>query len=144
MRSDGPSRIGTAFTALIGFGTGVFLGMITGSMLGDVDHDRVKRAVRRIRPREPDVPDDPVQLERELREAFKARPATRSVDITARALGSGMVELTGTVPTERTRELADQVARTVPGADVIVNRLLVKGLEAPDQPDPSIKGSGNA
>lgn len=144
MPSSGVSRIATAFTALIGFGAGVLLGMVAGEMLGDVDRDRVKRVVRRIRPREPEVPDDPIQLERDVSEAFKARPATRSVDITARALGSGMVELTGIVPTERTRELADQVARTVPGAEVIVNRLLVRGLETPDQPDPSISGSGNA
>jgi osmotically-inducible protein OsmY len=42
------------------------------------------------------------------------------------ALGDGIVELTGTAPDVITRQLAGDIARDVPGAVVVVNRILVE------------------
>ena len=47
----------------------------------------------------------------------------------ATALGDGLVELTGTVPSDLDRQLVAEVARSVAGAEVVVNRILVEGTD---------------
>jgi hypothetical protein len=107
--------------------------------MGDVDADRMKRALKKLRPSEEDLPDtDPADLERDLREAMAIRPEVRNLDIGVRALGEGLVELTGIAPDETTRTIAGKVAERVPGADVVVNRILVEGIDTTDQPTASI------
>ncbi len=41
------SGLGLALTGAVGFGAGLLFGLVAGGLLGDVDSDRVKRAVRR-------------------------------------------------------------------------------------------------
>ena len=120
-----------ALLSVLGFCAGLVFGMVAGSSMGNVDSDRVKRAVRRLRPGdEPD--EDAVQIEHELIEALRTNPTTRDFNLGVRALGGGLVELTGIVPDEATRDLAGSLARNVLGADIVVNRVLVEGMDIPE------------
>ncbi len=137
-RSDHESGsvLGLALTGAFGFGAGLLFGIVAGELLGDVDQDRVKRAVRRFR--SPDTDDDEsaegdVRLEYDLLEVLKGNPATRQLDLNVSALGGGLVELTGTAPNETTRELAADLARGVLGTEVVVNRILVDGTDTNGQ-----------
>ena len=129
------SALGLAFTGAFGFGAGLLFGLVFGGLLGDVDQDRVKRAVRRFRPGDDRLPDDEEEdrVEHDLLDALKNNPATRQLDLSVSALGGGLVELTGTAPDETTRELAADLARGVLGADVVVNRILVEGTDTNGQ-----------
>jgi hypothetical protein len=62
---------------------------------------------------------------------FKSTAATRKLNLSARALDGGLIELTGVVPDERTRQVAGDAAAGVSGADIIVNRILVQGRDVP-------------
>ena len=116
-------------------------GLVAGELLGDVDRDRMKRAIDRLRRTEGDVVDDPDQLERDLAEAIAQHPELRELNISVRALGNGLVELAGLVPDEASRRVATRVARRVPGADVVVNRILVDGIDTKDQPAATISSA---
>lgn len=123
--------LGLALLGAVGFGAGLLFGLVAGGLLGDVDSDRVRRAVRRLRPAEgeDEVDEGLDRLEHELLDVLKHNPATRRLNLTVRALGGGLIELAGTAPDELTRELAADLARGVMGADVIVNHVLVEGTD---------------
>jgi hypothetical protein len=129
------SGLGLALTGAVGFGAGLLFGLVAGGLLGDVDSDRVKRAVRRLRPTdEEDAVDEGLdRIEHELLDVLKHNPATRQLSLTVRAMGGGLIELAGTAPDETTRELAAELARGVMGADVIVNHVLVEGTDTNEQ-----------
>jgi osmotically-inducible protein OsmY len=63
--------------------------------------------------------------------AFKTTSATRRLGLSARALDGGILELTGIVPDERTRQVAGETAERVAGAEIVVNRILVQGRDVP-------------
>jgi osmotically-inducible protein OsmY len=112
----------------------LLFGLVVGELLGDVDRDRVRRTVRRFRPMDDEESTDGDELlEHALLDVFKGNPATRELDLNASALGGGLVELTGTAPDETTRELAAELARGVIGAEVVVNRILVDGVDTNGQ-----------
>jgi osmotically-inducible protein OsmY len=107
-------------------------GLISGGLFGRVNSDRFQQAVSRLRSSGRSEDEDPDQLERDLLTTLRSNPTTRRLDLGVRALGGGLVELTGNVPEEATRELAGRLARAVPGADVVVNRILVDGKDTAD------------
>ena len=119
---------------VVGLGLGFVCGIVLSEMLGNVDSDRFKSAVRRIRDGSDEEPPDPEQLERNLLSALRGNPITRQAEIDVQAFGDGLIELKGTVPDERTRDIARDLAQSVAGADVIVNRLLVEGVDTHEQP----------
>lgn len=120
---------GIALAAAAGFGMGLLAGLVAGEWLGDVDADRVRRAVDRLRP--VDGSADGAGIERSVRGALEADPGTRYLKARPRVLGEKLLELTGRVPTAAARERAAAVAqRAVPGFTVI-NRLLVEGQDVP-------------
>ncbi len=129
------SGLGIALTGAVGFAAGLLLGLVAGGLVGDVGSSRVGRAVRRLRPDddEESAGEDAERVEHELLDVLKRNPATRHLHLTVLALGGGLVELTGTVPDETTRELAADLARGVLGGDVIVNRILVEGTDTSQQ-----------
>ncbi len=127
------SPVGAAITAAFGFACGLVVGMVAGEMLGDVRSDRVRRAVGRLRGhKEPPV--DPELIREAVQEALREHDVTRRFDITVHAPGAGLIELTGLAPDAVARQAAGDVARAVPGADVVVNRILVNGSDLPPQP----------
>jgi osmotically-inducible protein OsmY len=74
---------------------------------------------------------DPDTIERTVQDALRHSPETRHVAAKVHALGDGLVELTGTAPDAASRRAAGDTARSVPGAEVVVNRILIEGNDAP-------------
>ncbi len=117
-----------ALAAAAGFGAGLFAGIVLGEWLGAVHPDRVRRLFRgRVAPE----PSDPSQVERAVLRALRGASATRRLNLGARVLDGGVVEITGVAPDERTRHMAGEAAAAVAGADVVVNRILVEGRDVP-------------
>jgi len=109
-------------------------GIVLSEMLGNVDSDRFKSAVRRIREGNDEEPPDPAQIERDLLSALRGNPTTRQAEIDVHAFGEGLIDISGTVSDERTRDIARELASAVAGSDVIVNRILVEGIDTHEQP----------
>ena len=58
LRRHHRETLGTALVGAVGFGAGLVVGLVGGSLLGDVDSDRVQRVVRRFRPEGESSEDD--------------------------------------------------------------------------------------
>jgi len=130
-REDGV--IGIALSAALGFASGLVVGMFVGEAAGDVNSERVRGAVRRLRGgRTP--PAEPSIIAQAVRHALRDHHATSHLAITVHAPGPGLIELSGLVSDAIARREAGDVARGVPGADVVVNRILVNGSDLPPQP----------
>ena len=71
------------------------------------------------------------ELAREVTEVLDANPTTRRMGIRAAAIGNGVVELKGTAQDESERELAANLVRNNTSAPVVINRILVEGIEIP-------------
>jgi len=124
--------LGIALATAAGLGAGVLAGIVAGEFLGDLGTERVRGAVGRLRrPAAPETPLDPAQLETAVVDALSGHPKTEQLTVGVRALGDGVVELSGTAPTAAARQAAGKVARTVRGAGVVVNRILVEGDDVP-------------
>ncbi|NIM50241.1 MAG: BON domain-containing protein [Gemmatimonadales bacterium] len=121
-----------ALSTAAGLAMGVMAGLVAGASVGRVSSDRVRRVVGRLRSaRSAEPPQDPGTVERAVSAALEENPTTRDLTISVRGLGDGVVELTGTAPDPTARRLAGKLARGVPGADVVVNRVLVEGDDVP-------------
>ncbi len=135
---DDRQIFGITMAAVAALGIGLLMGMVAGELIGTVDGQRVRGVVRRLRQGEPDEPEDVEFLERDLLGALRSNPTTRQLDLGVKALGGGMVEVTGAVPDERTRELAASLLKKVRGVETVVNRVLVEGVDIADAaPSPS-------
>lgn len=131
--------IGIALSAAVGFASGLAAGMIVGEMLGDVHADRVRRALGRLR-KKPAAPISPDRVIAAVQDALREHDTTRDLDITVHSSGAGLVELTGMAPDAVARHTAGEIARDVPEADVVVNRILVIGSDLPPEPIASSPG----
>ena len=131
-RHDEPTNnLGVALVGALGFATGLLVGLVSVGLLGDVDSDRVRRAVRRLRPYvdEDETEDRQDEVEDSLLSTLESNPATRGLNLEVHALGGGLVEITGVAPDQRTRELAGELARDILGSAIVVNRVLVEGTD---------------
>lgn len=117
---------GIALAAAAGFGLGVLAGLVTGEWLGRMNPERVRLAVRRLRPQLATAR-DPRAVERALLRALRTDPQTRNLGIEVKTIAPGLIELTGRVPSAQLRRHAGETAQLAAGDDVIVNRLLVEG-----------------
>ena len=121
-----------ALATAAGLGLGVLAGIVGNELLGDLGPDRVKGAVRRLRRSERETLEvDPQDVERAVVAALAEHPKASDLAIGVRALGDGVVELSGTAPDTAVRRIAAKVARGVAGAEVVVNRILVEGDDVP-------------
>ena len=129
---DRDGALGLTLAAVAGFALGFVGGAVLGGSVGDVHADRVKQALGRLSRsgRHP----SPEQLEHAVRDALRADEATRDLDLEVHAAGEGLIELTGAVTDALARRAAGDVARAVPGVDVVVNRILLKGSDLPPTP----------
>jgi hypothetical protein len=123
---------GVALAAAAGFGMGLLAGLAAGEWLGDVDADRVRRAVKQLRP--PTGPPDAPGLERTVRDALEADAGTRYLKVRPRLLGEKLLELVGRVPSATARERAGAVAQAAVPGFTVINRLLVEGQDVPSGP----------
>lgn len=126
---EGGARLGIAVSAALGLGVGVVVGLVAGELMGNVNPDRVRHAMRRVRRRTGEQAENPGAVEREILSILRSNAATRGLPLTVRSMAPGLVELTGTAPDEATREVAGRLARGVPGARTLVNRILVDGRD---------------
>lgn len=126
-RSEGVAGIALAVAA--GLGVGLLAGLVAGEWLGDVDADRVRRVVRRLRPVE--APPDAAGIERTVRNALSAEAGTRYLKARPRVLGEKLLELVGRAPTPAARERAAAVAQRAAPGFTVINRLLVEGQDIP-------------
>ncbi len=135
IRQQDEDWLGIALSAAAGLAAGLVAGLVLGDQVGEVNSDRVRQAVRRLRPGDrSEALEDPELVERAIEEALDEHPAAEHMRVSVRALGDGIVELTGTAPDATARALATDLARGVAGADVVVNRILVEGNDVPRQP----------
>jgi osmotically-inducible protein OsmY len=127
---EGQGVTGIALSATLGLVVGVVGGVILGEFFSNVSAAPVRQARRLLHPGGSGgaVIDTDV-LERSVYEALGGDPDTESLGIVVTALGDGIVELTGTVRDAMERQLAGDVARSVIGADIVVNRILIEGSD---------------
>lgn len=123
-----------ALAAAAGFGLGLLAGLVAGEWLGDVDAERVRRAVKQLGP--PPGPPDAPGLERTVRNALEAEAGTRYLKVRPRLLGEKLLELVGRVPSPAARERAGAVAQAAVPGFTVINRLLVEGQDVPRGPAP--------
>ncbi len=126
VKQNGDDATGLALVAALGVGIGVIGGILLGEFLGGVNATRVRDAARRLLASGDDVPRDPKLIEETVTTALHENPETSGAQVGVHALGDGIVELTGTAPDAIIRQLAGDIARDVPGAVVVVNRILVE------------------
>lgn len=118
---------GIALSATLGLGVGLIGGMLLRAFLTNIGTQPLKTAVCSLRKAETDETVDPGELEQAVSAALEEDPDTRALGIGVEALGDGIVELTGSAPDPLSRQIAGDITRSVPGADIVVNRILVKG-----------------
>lgn len=118
---------GIALSAALGFGIGFIGGVFLRGFLSGLNTEPVRNAVRSLRKPEPSDTPDLEEIERAVLDSLDDDPDTRGLSIQVEALGDGIVELTGTTPDPLSRQIAADLARNVPGADIVVNRILVEG-----------------
>ena len=125
--------IGTTLAAATGLLAGLAAGMLISSLAGNVDRDRVRRAVQRWRGGDRAARNQD-ELAREVRDLLRSSPETRAAKIGVHAVGAGLLELTGSAPDAEMRRTAGEMAQAYPGVDVVVNRILVPGTDLPPRP----------
>ena len=142
VKREGDKVTGIALSAALGLGIGVIGGILVRQFLSDLATEPVKNAVRGLRRPGSAEPADQTDLERAIESALDADPDTHSLNVKVEALGDGIVELTGTTPDPLSCQIAADIARGVPGADIVVNRILVDAegssvSESPSRPEVS-------
>ena len=121
--------------SLVGLGLGLVAGVALGGWLGPV-----RRPPRMETPGDDAVPEvaplKPALAERAVRQALGQDPDLSQLDLRPLAVGAGVVELHGWVPSRALRARAARLAGRVPGIDSLVNCLLVHGED--DAVEPSV------
>lgn len=123
------------WTAL-GAGAGLLAAIALSEWVGDVNRGRVRRIAERFREHEPTRLTASASA-RAVQVALDAEPRLAGLQIEARAVGRGAVELRGWVPSRSIRTLAGRTALAVPGIESVINSLLVRGEDdRPSQEHP--------
>jgi len=118
---------GIALSAALGFGLGIVGGMLLRGFVGGANAEPMQNAVRRLKQPHGETKQELGAIEDAVIEAWEDDTDLRSMPLTVEALGDGIIEITGTASTSMTRQLAGDVARSVPGADVVLNRIHIEG-----------------
>jgi osmotically-inducible protein OsmY len=122
------SVLGIAVTAVAAFALGAVAGMALGGA-GAVQPRRVKETIGRIGRRH--APPSSETLEQAVLAALREDEATSDLDLHVQAVEPGLLELTGVVTDATVRRIAGDIARAVPGVDVVVNRIMTRRGPAP-------------
>jgi hypothetical protein len=116
---------------------GAVAGYVVGGQLGRVTAHRVKRALKRRRRRRGALrpgdwtDDDAESLVARTVDALRGNPVLAQRPVRVRALGPGLVELSGLVESHAEAQRAGQIARRLQGVHDVINRLLVPGVDTP-------------
>jgi osmotically-inducible protein OsmY len=124
--------LGIVVTAVGAFALGAVAGMVLGGV-GAVQPRRVRETIGRIRRGR--TPPRPEALEQAVLAALREDEATSDLDVHVQAVEPGLLELTGVVTDATLRRIAGDIARSVPGVEVVVNRIMTRrGGPAPAFP----------
>jgi len=115
--------LGIVLTAVGAFALGAMAGMAMGGAVGKVHRGRVRDTFSRIGRGSAKKPAD---LEQLVLAALREDEATSDLDLHVIVADQGLVELTGVAPDATLRRVAGDIARAVPGVEVVVNRILVR------------------
>lgn len=127
MRHDethGAGVLGIVLTAVGAFAIGTAAGMALGGSVGAVHRGRVRDTFGRLSRGARRVPEDLAQA---VTAALREDEATSDLDVHVQIGDQGLVELTGVVSDATVRRVAADVARAVPGVEVVVNRIMLRG-----------------
>lgn len=116
--------------AAMGLGVGLLAGFALAEVVGSVDRERVRRAVRRFGSDPLPAPLSTAATAREAARALAASAPLAELEIEIRALAPGQVELLGWVPDRRRRALAERAVAAIDGITDVVNRLLVQAEDS--------------
>lgn len=122
--------LGIGLTAIATFVAGTFAGMALGGAVGAVHRRRVRDTIGRIGRPKRRLP--ATELEAAVLDALREDEATSDLELHVQVADDGLIELTGVVTDATTRRVAADIARAVPGVDVVVNRIMLR--DAPDTP----------
>jgi osmotically-inducible protein OsmY len=138
-RIDGEDRniAGIALSAALGFGLGLAGGLLLREFVG-FNTEPVKKTVKRLSDSYREPKEDFSAVEEAVVQAWENDPDLRPLPLAVEALGDGIVEITGTASSQMTRQLASDVARSVQGADVVLNRIHIEGIaNEASEPEPA-------
>jgi len=124
--------LGIVVTAAAAFTVGTLAGMVLGGAMGAMHSGRVRDTLGRLR--RAAKPHPPEELQCAVLAALRDDAATSDLDLDVYVAEAGLVELTGVVSDATVRKVAAEIARAVPGVEVVVNRIM---LRAGDRPAPA-------
>jgi osmotically-inducible protein OsmY len=111
-------------------GLGVTAGLVAGfglsEWIGGVSSTRMRRAARRLSQPAPTRLTTGATAHA-VEAALRAESRLAGVTVEVLAVGRGVVELRGWVPSRLTRTLACRTALAAPGIESVINSLLVRG-----------------
>jgi osmotically-inducible protein OsmY len=119
------SALGTTLAAIGAFAIGAVAGMAIGGAMGAVHGGRMRETLGRLR--RPASSPSPDALQQAVLDALRQDEATGDLDIHVQVMEGGLVELTGVVSDATLRRIAGDLARSVPGVQVVVNRIMTRG-----------------
>lgn len=112
--------------AALGLGVGIVAGFALAESVGRVDRKRLARAAHRLGAAPPPLPLPADRAAQAAAVALARTPELADLELEARALGPGRVELLGWVPDRKRRALAERTVAAIEGITGLVNRLLVE------------------
>jgi hypothetical protein len=121
--------------SLVGLGLGVLAGFALGSWLGPVG-PRAPRAETDRAPDDDQAPLKPAEAASAVRRVLERDQALAALDLQPIAVGPGVVELHGWVPSRALRARAVRLAAGTGGIHSLVNCLLVHGEDDASEPAP--------
>jgi osmotically-inducible protein OsmY len=121
--SRGGNALGITITAVVAFALGVVGGMVLGGV-GAVHGRKVRDTIGRLG--RPPAKPRPEAVEQAVLTALREDEATSDLDVHVQVVEPGMLELTGVVTDATLRRIAGDIARSVPGVEVVVNRIMTR------------------
>jgi hypothetical protein len=116
--------------AALGLGVGIVAGFALAETVGRVDRERLVSAARRLGATPPHDPRPAARAAQAAAVALARTPGLADLELEARALGPGRVELLGWVPDRKRRALAERTVGAIEGITGLVNRLLVEAEDS--------------
>lgn len=110
----------------LGLGAGLVAGFALSEWIGGVSSTRVRGVARRLREPAPTRLTTSASA-RAVDASLRADPRLAGLTIEALAVGRGVVELRGWVPSRAVRAAAGRTALATSGIESVINSLLVRG-----------------
>jgi hypothetical protein len=125
-RNDRLSGMQIILWAGLGVGAGLVAGFTLSEWIGGVSSSRMRGVARRLRQPTPARLTTSASA-RAVDAALSAESRLAGVNVEVLAVGRGVIELRGWVPSRAVRTLAGRTALAAPGIESVINSLLVRG-----------------